>query len=55
MRDLIAEKFDADVVVLEGGMGVFDIAVDGQIVFSKHTDGRFPEAADIKALGLPEE
>ncbi len=54
MRDLIAEKFDAEFTVVEGGMGVFDIAVDCDIVFSKRTSGWFPEAADIEALGRSE-
>jgi predicted Rdx family selenoprotein len=54
VRDLIAEKFDAEFTVVEGGMGVFDIAVDCDIVFSKRTSGWFPEAADIVALGRSE-
>jgi len=26
---------------------VFDVACDGQLVFSKHRDGRYPEPAEI--------
>lgn len=33
----------------KGGSGVFDVAADGNVVFSKHRDGRFPETAEILA------
>jgi predicted Rdx family selenoprotein len=26
---------------------VFDVVADGRLVFSKHRDGRFPDAAEI--------
>jgi predicted Rdx family selenoprotein len=26
---------------------VFDVIADGRLVFSKHRDGRFPDAAEI--------
>jgi selenoprotein W-related protein len=30
-----------------GGGGVFDVTVDGKLVFSKHKEGRFPEHEEI--------
>jgi Rdx family. len=30
-----------------GGGGVFDVFKDGQLVFSKHKTGRFPEHGEI--------
>jgi selenoprotein W-related protein len=30
-----------------GDRGVFDIAVDGKLVFSKHSTGRFPDDDEI--------
>lgn len=30
-----------------GGGGVFDVAVDGKLVFSKHKEGRFPEHEEV--------
>jgi selT/selW/selH-like putative selenoprotein len=34
--------------VLEvGGGGVFDVTVDGKLLFSKHQHGRFPTEAEI--------
>jgi selT/selW/selH-like putative selenoprotein len=37
---------------VRGGAGVFDVRVDGRLVFSKHEAGRFPEPEEIlRALG----
>jgi len=40
---------------VKGSGGVFDVAVDGRLVFSKHEVGRFPDpgevVAAIRALG----
>jgi selT/selW/selH-like putative selenoprotein len=33
--------------LLKGSNGIFDVAVDGAIVFSRHREGRYPEAAQI--------
>jgi selT/selW/selH-like putative selenoprotein len=32
---------------VKGDNGVFDVVADGKLVFSKHRDGRFPDAAEI--------
>ena len=45
---LTAEGHDA--TVLEGGKSQFDVLGDGQLVFSKQREGRFPEEAEILAL-----
>lgn len=31
----------------KGANGVFDVACDGKLVFSKHRDGRYPEPEEI--------
>lgn len=37
--------------LIEGSGGVFEVKVDGTLVFSKKKEGRFPEDAEIlKAL-----
>jgi len=42
-----------DPELVEGSGGVFDVFADGSLVFSKHREGRFPNAAEIlRALGL---
>jgi selT/selW/selH-like putative selenoprotein len=38
---------DVDVVLVAGSNGVFDVSVDGRVVFSKRESGRFPDADDI--------
>jgi len=30
-----------------GGGGIFDVVVDGEMIFSKHEAGRFPEPDEI--------
>jgi selT/selW/selH-like putative selenoprotein len=34
-------------VLIRGSNGIFDVAVDGELVFSKHDAGRFPTHAEI--------
>ncbi len=34
--------------LVPGEDGVFDVTVDGEIVFSKHKTGRFPEPGEVK-------
>jgi selenoprotein W-related protein len=36
--------------LIAGGGGVFDVTVDGKLVFSKKSVGRFPEPGEIVAL-----
>jgi len=33
---------------------VFDVSVDGKLIFSKHERGRFPDAEEVVAL-IPHE
>ena len=41
--------------VTPGGKGQFDVLVDGELVFSKYTAGRFPEKEEIlSALARPD-
>jgi selenoprotein W-related protein len=44
------ERGAEEVVLVKGVAGVFEITVDGQLVFSKKQLGRFPEDAEIDAL-----
>jgi selenoprotein W-related protein len=37
-----------------GDRGVFDVTVDGKLLFSKHSTGRFPDDDEIvRAIRLP--
>jgi selenoprotein W-related protein len=33
--------------LISGGGGIFDVVVDGDMIFSKHESGRFPESDEI--------
>jgi selenoprotein W-related protein len=33
--------------LIEGSGGIFDVAVDGELVFSKHRVGRFPQNEEV--------
>jgi len=33
-----------------GGKGQFDVLRDGDLVFSKHSEGRFPGEAEVERL-----
>ena len=35
--------------LVEGDGGVFDVVVDGELLFSKHRVGRFPEPGEVLA------
>ena len=34
----------------KGGRGIFEIRLDGRVVFAKSSAGRFPTPADLAAL-----
>ncbi|MFP6703788.1 MAG: Rdx family protein [Planctomycetaceae bacterium] len=36
-----------DATLIEGAGGIFDVVVDGKMIFSKHDVDRFPEHAEI--------
>lgn len=39
---------DADLI--KGSHGIFDVKVDGKVVYSKDKIGRFPDAGEVTAL-----
>ena len=42
-----------DAKATAGGKGQFDVLRDGELVYSKHETGRFPEDDEIAALVGP--
>lgn len=48
LRKKLEKEFKAQVVLVEGARGVFDVTVEGELIFSKHKEGRFPEWEEIK-------
>jgi len=41
---------EATITLVRGGGGVFEVAIDGRVVFAKAETGRFPTEADIAAF-----
>jgi selenoprotein W-related protein len=52
---VLEREFGARAELVKGAGGVFDVTVDGRLVYSKHRTGRFPDPAEvvaaIRALG----
>ena len=44
------KNFGAAVEQIEGRDGIFDVKVDGRLVFSKYEKGRFPSPGEVTAL-----
>ncbi|MBO1319005.1 Rdx family protein [Acanthopleuribacter pedis] len=45
------DSFETELEV--GSAGVFDVYVDGRLIFSKHKENRFPEHDEIRqTLGI---
>jgi selenoprotein W-related protein len=43
----IREEFGVEPQLVKGDDGVFDVVADGQMVFSKHQTGRFPDEEEV--------
>ena len=49
---MLEEKYGAEVELVPGVGGVFEITVDGQLKFSKKQAGRFPTDDEVIAVGV---
>lgn len=51
-QELLAglERDLAGVTLVPGRGGVFDVRLEGELVFSQKQEGRFPEPAELKTL-----
>jgi len=43
----LKDQFNIESKLIEGSGGVFDVRVDGELIFSKKVAGRFPEDNEI--------
>jgi selenoprotein W-related protein len=39
----LESDFGAETLLVEGAGGIFDVVVDGDLVYSKHQTGEFPD------------
>jgi selT/selW/selH-like putative selenoprotein len=44
----LKQRFGVDAELVRGSSGVFDVRVDGKLVFSKHAVDRFPDAGEVE-------
>jgi selT/selW/selH-like putative selenoprotein len=44
----LKQQFGVDAELIRGKGGVFDVRVDGTLVFSKHEAGRFPAPGEVE-------
>jgi selT/selW/selH-like putative selenoprotein len=43
------QEFQTSTLLIKGANGVFEVIVAGDLVFSKHSLGRFPEDGEVAA------
>ena len=50
LAEVITKTFGIEPKLVRGNKGIFDIVVDGKLIFSKYDTGRFPENGEIVKL-----
>jgi len=51
---VIQEEVGVESTLIRGDSGIFDVVVNGELIFSKHEAGRFPEPEEILEKLRPE-
>jgi selenoprotein W-related protein len=47
LADEIQQTFEIPTRLIKGSRGAFEVKLDGELLFSKHESGRFPEPGEI--------
>ena len=47
MAEELHKAFGAKANLIPGSQGIFDVIVDGELVFSKYKVGRFPQQGEV--------
>ena len=50
MSDRFSQVDGADIELVKGSGGVFEITLDGALVYSKKATGRFPKWKEVEAI-----
>ena len=50
MGDELKKNLGADIELVAGSNGIFDVSADGKMIFSKSEQGRFPQPEEIVKL-----
>jgi selT/selW/selH-like putative selenoprotein len=46
----LKSEFGVETRLIRGGGGIFDVRVDGDLVFSKFRVGRFPDPGEVETI-----
>ena len=49
MAATLSNKLGVEAELIQGNKGIFNVVVDGDLIYSKHETGRFPEHDEILA------
>jgi selT/selW/selH-like putative selenoprotein len=55
LGDELKKNLGAEIELVAGSNGVFDISLDGNMIYSKFKEGRFPQTDEILARVKKEE
>ena len=44
------ESFGAEIILHPEGNGIFDVSLDGKLIYSKYETGRFPNSGEVAKL-----
>ena len=50
MSDRLSQVDGADIELVKSSGGVFEITLDGELVYSKKANGRFPKWKEVEAM-----
>ncbi len=53
MADEINKQFGEEPELIKGRDGVFEVALDGENLYSKKSTGRFPEPGEVEQVLAP--
>jgi selT/selW/selH-like putative selenoprotein len=46
----LKNEFGIEVRLIRGGGGIYDVTVDGEVVYSKFRAGRFPDPGEVEGI-----
>ena len=50
VADLMKNEFNMETELIKGGGGIFDVKLDGKLIYSKNQTGLFPTDEDIRKI-----
>ncbi|MFC1827732.1 SelT/SelW/SelH family protein [Thermodesulfobacteriota bacterium] len=50
LGDELKKNLGADILLVAGSNGIFDVSLDGNMIYSKSEQGRFPQPGEIVKL-----